>query len=387
MSTVIDEAKALQEQIVRDRRWLHQHPELGFDLDETCAYVRGRLEEMGYEVSSPCQGALLAQVGDPAAGPVFMLRADMDALPVQEATGLDFASTNNNMHACGHDTHTAMLLGAAKILKDHEAELKGCVKLLFQPDEEGVAPVEYCGGDAVLEAGVLENPHVDAVAALHVQALEFDAGAIYTRKGTIFSSIDDIDVRITGRGAHGSTPHQGIDPCHIYQGFQNLIAREVDPTQTCVATFGKIESGRAANVIPDSASMLGTLRTQDAGVRQGFKEHAQRMVKSIAEAFGGTATVDFLRGVPNTYNDPAPRSSWAMRTSFSTSPCRSSKRRSPAPTTLPSSPRTPPRPTLSSARARCRGTRAAACTIPTSSSTRRCSGRAPLCLPTARFPI
>ena len=118
MSTVIDEAKALQEQIVRDRRWLHQHPELGFDLDETCAYVRGRLEEMGYEVSSPCQGALLAQVGDPAAGPVFMLRADMDALPVQEATGLDFASTNNNMHACGHDTHTAMLLGAAKILKD-----------------------------------------------------------------------------------------------------------------------------------------------------------------------------------------------------------------------------------------------------------------------------
>ena len=309
MSTVIDEAKALQEQIVRDRRWLHQHPELGFDLDETCAYVRGRLEEMGYEVSSPCQGALLAQVGDPAAGPVFMLRADMDALPVQEITGLDFASTNNNMHACGHDTHTAMLLGAAKILKDHEAELKGCVKLLFQPDEEGVAPVEYCGGDAVLEAGVLENPHVDAVAALHVQALEFDTGAIYTRKGTIFSSIDDIDVRITGCGAHGSTPHQGIDPiniaCHIYQGFQNLIAREVDPTQTCVATFGKIESGRAANVIPDSASMLGTLRTQDAGVRQGFKEHAQRMVKSIAEAFGGTATVDFLRGVPNTYNDPA----------------------------------------------------------------------------------
>ena len=233
----------------------------------------------------------------------------MDALPVQEITGLEFASTNNNMHACGHDTHTAMLLGAAKILKDHEAELKGCVKLLFQPDEEGVAPVEYCGGDAVLEAGVLENPHVDAVAALHVQALEFDAGAIYTRKGTIFSSIDDIDVRITGCGAHGSTPHQGIDPiniaCHIYQGFQNLIAREVDPTQTCVATFGKIESGRAANVIPDSASMLGTLRTQDAGVRQGFKEHAQRMVKSIAEAFGGTATVDFLRGVPNTYNDPA----------------------------------------------------------------------------------
>lgn len=309
MNAVLEEAQGLQEQIVEDRRWLHQHPELGFDLDETCAYVRERLEQMGYEVTAPCKGALLAQVGDPAAGPVFMLRADMDALPVEEATGLPFASQNGNMHACGHDTHTAMLLGAAQILKNHEAELKGCVKLLFQSDEEGVAPVEYCGGDAVLEAGVLENPHVDALAALHVQALDFETGAIYTRPGTIFSSIDDIDVRIAGCGAHGSTPQQGIDPiniaCHIFQGFQNLIARETDPTRTCVATFGKIESGRAANVIPDSASMLGTLRTQDSAVRAGFKERAQRMVHGIAEAFGGTAEVSFLRGVPNTYNDPA----------------------------------------------------------------------------------
>lgn len=309
MSTLIDEAKALQDAIVKDRRWLHRHPELGFELDDTCAYVRGRLEEMGYEVSSPCEGALLAQAGDPAKGPVFMLRADMDALPVEEATGLEFASSNGNMHACGHDMHTAILLGAARILKDREAELKGCVKLLFQPDEEGVAPVSYCGGDAVLAAGVLENPHVDALAALHVQALDFEAGSIYTRQGTIFSSIDDIDVRISGCGAHGSTPQEGIDPiniaCHIYQGFQNLIARETDPTQTCVATFGKIESGRAANVIPDSASMLGTLRTQDVGVREGFKERARRMVAGIAEAFGGTASVEFLRGVPNTYNDPA----------------------------------------------------------------------------------
>ena len=308
MKQVVEEARSLQERIVADRRWLHQHPELGFDLTETCAYVRRRLEEMGYEVTVPCEGALLTQIGDPAAGPCVMLRADMDALPVDEITGLPFASTNGNMHACGHDTHTAMLLGAAQVLKAHEAELKGCVKLLFQPDEEGCAPVEYCGGDAVLEAGVLENPHVDAVTALHVQALEFDAGAIYTRPGTIFSSIDDIEVKIKGRGAHGSTPNQGIDPiniaCHIYQGFQNLISREVDPTQTCVATFGKIESGRAANVIPEDAHMLGTLRTQDAAVRDGFKEHADRMVRGIAEAFGGEAEVAFLRGVPNTYNDP-----------------------------------------------------------------------------------
>ena len=142
MQQIIEEAKALQERIVEDRRWLHQHPELGFELPETVAYVRGRLEDMGYEVTEPCEGGLLTQIGDPVAGPCVLLRADMDALPVVEETGLAFASTNGNMHACGHDTHTAMLLGAAQILKNHESELKGCVKLLFQPDEEGYPDLE-----------------------------------------------------------------------------------------------------------------------------------------------------------------------------------------------------------------------------------------------------
>ena len=308
MQQIIEEAKALQERIVEDRRWLHQHPELGFELPETVAYVRSRLEDMGYEVTEPCEGGLLTQIGDPAAGPCVLLRADMDALPVEEETGLPFASKNGNMHACGHDAHTAMLLGAAQILKNHEAELKGCVKLLFQPDEEGCAPVEYCGGDAVLEAGVLENPKVDAVTALHIMTPDYPAGTIATRPGTVFSSIDDIDIQIQGRGAHGSTPNMGIDPiniaCHIYQGVQNYIARELDPTQVCVATFGKIEAGRAANVIPDTARMLGTLRTQSAEVRDRFKERVTAMCEDIARAFGGTATVQFLRGVPNTYNNP-----------------------------------------------------------------------------------
>ena len=309
MEGIVEEAKALQERIVEDRRWLHQHPELGFDLTETAGYVRGQLEAMGYEVTEPCEGGLLTQVGDPAAGPCILLRADMDALPVEEETGLPYASTNGNMHACGHDAHTAMLLGAARILKNHETELKGCVKLLFQPDEEGCAPVEYCGGDAVLEAGVLENPKVDAVTALHIMTPDFPAGVVATRPGTIFSSIDDIDIHIQGCGAHGSTPHMGVDPiniaCHIFLGVENYIARELDPTQVCVATFGKIEAGRAANVIPDTARMLGTLRTQSAAVRERFKERVAAMCEDIARAFGGTATVEFLRGVPNTYNDPA----------------------------------------------------------------------------------
>lgn len=309
MPTILDEARALQDQIVRDRRWLHQHPELGFDLPETSAYVRARLEEMGYEVTEPCECGLLTQIGDPSEGACILLRADYDALPICEETGLPFAATNGNMHACGHDCHPAMLLGAARILKDHEDEIHGCVKLLFQPDEEGCAPVDTTGGDAVLAGGVLENPTVDAVCSLHVMTPDFPSGQVLTRPGTIFSSIDDIDIRITGHGAHGSTPHLGVDPiniaCHIYQAIQNYIARELDPTEVCVATFGKIEAGRAANVIPEEAHMLGTLRTQSAAVRSRFHERVSDMCGKIAEAFGGSCEVRFLRGVPNTVNDPA----------------------------------------------------------------------------------
>lgn len=309
MQEILEEAKALQQTIVNDRRWLHRHPELGFDLKETAAYVQNRLEEMGYTVTEPCEGGLLTQIGDSTAGPCILLRADMDALPVDEETGLDFASTNGNMHACGHDTHAAMLLGVARILKNRESELHGCVKLLFQPDEEGCAPVDTTGGDEILAGGVLENPHVDAVAAVHIYTPDFAPGAIVTRPGTMYSSIDDIDITITGRGAHGSTPQKGIDPinvaCHIYQGVQNYIARELDPTDVCVATFGKIEAGRAANVVPETAHMLGTLRTQSEAVRDRFKERVTAMCEGIASAFGATCDIQFLRGVPNTYNDPA----------------------------------------------------------------------------------
>lgn len=309
MVKIIDEARLLQDEIIENRRWLHRHPEIGFDLPRTQAYVRERLEGMGYEVDVPCEGGLLTQIGDPDGGACVLLRADYDALPIMEETGLDFASDNGCMHACGHDAHAAMLLGAAKILKTHEAELRGCVKLLFQPDEEGCAPVDFTGGDAVLAGGVLDAPRVNAVIALHVTTADIETGTFATRQGTIFSSIDDIDISIQGRGCHGSSPHQGIDPiniaCHIYQGIQNYIAREIDPTDVCVATFGSIAAGKAANVIPDTARMLGTLRTQSTDVRTRFQERVSKMCADIARAFGGSCEVEFLRGVPNTYNDPA----------------------------------------------------------------------------------
>ena len=235
-----------------------------------------------------------------------MLRADMDALPIKEETGLPFASPTDYMHACGHDTHTAMLLGAARILKGREAELPGCVKLMFQPDEEGCAPDEICGNEAMINAGVLENPHVDAATAIHLMPFDYRLGEIATRPGTGFSSIDDIDIVVHGKGGHGSRPL--VDPfniaCHIFFGAQNLIARELDPNDQAVITFGAINGGTAANIVPDDVHLLGTLRTIDEGTRAHLKERMEAMCRGIAEGFGGSVDVRFLRGVPSVYNDP-----------------------------------------------------------------------------------
>lgn len=307
--TILEEAEALADDIVADRRWLHEHPEIGFDLPQTTAYVADRLREIGLEPKEIVPGGLVATIGDPSRGRCFMLRADMDALPLREETGLPFASQNGFMHACGHDAHTAMLLGAARILKAHEAELDGCVKLMFQPDEEGTAPDEICGNEAMINAGVLEDPHVDAAAAIHLMPFDFHLGEVATRPGTGFSSIDDIDIVVHGKGGHGSRPNQLVDPfniaCHIFQGAQNLIARELDPNDQAVITFGAMNGGTAANIVPDDVRMLGTLRTVDEGTRAHLKKRMTAMCEGIADAFGGSAEVQFLRGVPSVHNDPA----------------------------------------------------------------------------------
>lgn len=307
--TILEEAEALADDIVANRRWLHEHPEIGFDLPQTTAYVADRLRKIGLEPKEIVPGGLVATIGDPSRGRCFMLRADMDALPLREETGLPFASQNGFMHACGHDAHTAMLLGAARILKAHEAELDGCVKLMFQPDEEGTAPDEICGNEAMINAGVLEDPHVDAAAAIHLMPFDFHLGEVATRPGTGFSSIDDIDIVVHGKGGHGSRPNQLVDPfniaCHIFQGAQNLIARELDPNDQAVITFGAMNGGTAANIVPDDVRMLGTLRTVDEGTRARLKKRMTAMCEGIADAFGGSAEVQFLRGVPSVHNDPA----------------------------------------------------------------------------------
>lgn len=308
MEDLYARAQALKDDLVADRRWLHEHPEIGFDLPQTRAYVQRRLAEEGIQTDEVA-GGVVGLIGSPDAGPCFMLRADMDALPMAEQTGLPFAATNGCMHACGHDGHTAMLIAAARLLKEREDDLPGCVKIMFQADEEGTAPGEICGNEAMIRAGVLENPPVVAASAVHLVPVDFARGEIATRKGCAFSSIDDIDIAVRGRGGHGSQPWQTVDPipiaCRILLGIQNLAARETDTADAAVITFGRIEGGSAANIIPDSVHMLGTLRTVAEETRRHLQQRIAEIAENIARAFGGEADVRFLRGVPPVHNDPA----------------------------------------------------------------------------------
>ncbi|MXQ72409.1 amidohydrolase [Clostridiaceae bacterium DONG20-135] len=306
MHQFLEEAKALEAEIIANRRYLHEHPECGFDLENTCRFVMEKLTEYGYEPKMICRSGIAATVGRP--GKTIMLRADMDALPMEEETDLPFRSKEKRAHTCGHDTHTAMLLGAAKILKQHEAELNGTVKLMFQPDEEGTSPTGISGGDVMLEAGVLENPKVDAVMSLHIMSGSYPSGSINIRKGPMMSSSDTFEITVQGSGTHGSQPNLGVDPInvavHIYEGLQNLIARELAPEEQACLTVGSFQSGDAANIIPDEAKITGTIRTTHENTRTAFKDRIREISEHCAAGFRAKADVKFMHGIPSVYNDP-----------------------------------------------------------------------------------
>jgi hippurate hydrolase len=306
MVDLLVEAEALANQMKRDRRWLHQHPECGYDLPETSSYVFERLKSMGLspQMLIPHSG-VVATAGD-TNGPCYLLRADMDALPEPEQTDLPFASKNGRMHACGHDLHTAMLLGAAQLLKNHEGEYPGCVKLMFQPDEEASADGQL-GCRSMIDAGVLQNPRVLAASGCHVSP-DVPCGEVGAYPGTVAYSVDDVDVTVTGKACHGAQTFAGIDPinvcCHIHLALQELLAREVDPAETVVLSIGMIDGGSSANTIPDTCHMLGTLRTFDEESHRRLSRRIRSICECTAEAFGATATVRFLRPAPTVYNDP-----------------------------------------------------------------------------------
>lgn len=276
--TFQQEAAELQEQLVKWRRSLHQIPETGIHLPQTMAFIRQQLEEMGischvYEDIS-CIEATIGR-----GGKCFLLRSDVDALPVTEETDLPFRSSNGCMHGCGHDLHGTILLGAAKLLKAHERELKGTVKLLFQSGEE-----VFMGAKSAIAAGVLENPKVDAAFAMHVIAM-MPVGVLMTGKEAM-SSVNGFKITLTGHGGHGSMPEMAVDPINaavqVYLALQSLIAREIGGSEEAVLTIGQFTAGEASNIIPERAVLQGTLRTFREDVRQ-------RLLKRIREVVSGVA--------------------------------------------------------------------------------------------------
>lgn len=298
-------AKELEPELIRWRRHIHQHPEGGPDQPETAAFVSRTLEGFGLE---PRQlgGGVVALVQGKRPGKTLLLRADMDALFLEEESGLPFASQCPGLnHACGHDMHTAMLLGAAKLLAEQREELQGCVKLCFQPAEEIAA-----GAARMIEAGVMEYPHVDAVMGLHMAiATGLPTGTIAASPGVTLASNDMFRIDVTGRGSHGARPETAIDPinilCHIHSLLQTINSREVAPRETVVLTIGQIAAGSTPNSIPREGFLRGTLRTLRTEDRQLVKRRLVEIAEKTAEALGGKARVTFQAGMPPLVNDSA----------------------------------------------------------------------------------
>lgn len=304
MDRIIEEAKALQEELVTHRRWLHEHAEVGFDLVQTKAYVREQLTKMGYAPVDCGKAGLVAVVGGKKPGKTFLLRADMDALPIPEESDVEFASRNGAMHACGHDMHTAMLLGAAKILKAHEAEINGTVKLMFQPAEE-----IFEGSKDMIDNDLLEAPKPDAALMIHVTAATpMPAGTVVIcAPGVSAPAADYFTIKVQGKGCHGSAPQNGVDAltaaAHILIALQEIHARELAASDEAILTIGTIQGGTASNAIADSAVMGGTIRTYDEKIRSYLKERMTAICACVAQAYRAEATVEFGSGCPTLVND------------------------------------------------------------------------------------
>ncbi|MBR2894937.1 MAG: amidohydrolase [Oscillospiraceae bacterium] len=281
---------------IAHRRYFHTNAEVGLNLPKTCAYVTQILRRYGLN-PQPCGHGITATIGH--GGKCILLRADMDALPMREESGESFACpTGTEAHTCGHDFHTAMLLTAAAMLKENENALRGTVKLMFQPAEETLQ-----GAENMVQNGILCSPKPDAALACHVTAGHAPVGTyLYNSGGTMMFSTDSFQIQITGKGAHGAYPHSSIDPIniavHIYLALEALIARETDPAKACIITVGKFHAGSASNIIPDTALMEGSIRTNDNTVRKLLVQRVQETAAAIAQAYGGHAETTFINKCP-----------------------------------------------------------------------------------------
>ena len=291
-----ERALELKEEIVTNRRYFHTNAEVGLHIPKAKAFVMEKLKEYGLDPQE-CGEGVTATIGKGVK--VILLRADMDALSMPEQSGLPFACpTGTEGHCCGHDLHAAMLLTAAKMLKENEDSLEGTVKFMFQPGEEN-----FTGAKNMVENGILENPKPDIALAYHVGPGQIPMGTfMYNDSGkAIMFSMDGFEIHIKGRGSHGAYPHMSVDPInigvHIHLALQELIARECNPSDACVLTIGQFQAGSAQNIIPESAMMSGTIRTNSPEERQLLLRRLKEVSERTAEVYGGTAEVVMTGGV------------------------------------------------------------------------------------------
>ncbi len=295
-----------QENLVQMRRTIHQHPELGHEENQTCDYIQKQLEGLGLEVQgNVAQTGVVALLKGKEAGRTIMLRADMDALPIHEKTGLPFASVHSGkMHACGHDAHTTILIGAARILVALRDEIHGNVKFVFQPAEE-VSPT---GSACMIDAGVMENPHVDAVAATHVWP-DIPSGQYGVRVGPVMAAPDFFRLEIKGKGSHGSQPEKGVDPIlighDIYEAFQTIPTRLAGVLNPVVLSVTSFQAGTCNNAFPDSGVMEGTVRSYDETIRKQIPKAMENIVRTVTERYGATYDFHYRQGPAAVVNDEA----------------------------------------------------------------------------------
>lgn len=315
---ISQKANALESKVIQWRRELHQNPELGNREYKTAEKIAAYLQSIGIEVKTGIAKTGVVGIlkgGKP--GPVVALRADMDALPVKERVNIPFASKiegeyNNQkvnvMHACGHDTHVAMLMGTATILAELRKDIKGTVKFIFQPAEEGAPEGEEGGAELMVKEGVLENPKVDVIFGLHINA-QTEVGKIKYRPKGIMASSDWFKIKVIGKQSHGATPWQGIDPIvtssQIILGLQTIVSRNMALTENAaVVSVGQINSGIRSNIIPEELNMSGTIRTLDGKAQEFIHARVKQIATNIAESAGATAQVDITKKTLITYNDP-----------------------------------------------------------------------------------
>lgn len=313
------QAKEMEAQVIEWRRHFHEFPELSNRETKTGAYIAAHLKKLGIEVQYPVAktGVVgLLKGGKP--GPVIALRADIDALPVTERNSLPFASKERTtfngqetgvMHACGHDTHTAILMAVAEILSKNRNELKGTIKFIFQPAEEGAPAGEEGGAALMVKEGVLENPKVDVIFGMHIQSIS-PLGRITYRPAGMMAASDWFSITVKGKQSHGAAPWMGVDPiviaAQIVSGLQTIVSRQTDLTkEAAVITIGRFQAGVRENIIPEEAYMGGTIRTLDNAMQDAIHEKIRLTATKIAESGGATAEVVIEKKAPLTYNDPA----------------------------------------------------------------------------------